>query len=312
MTRPRGYIRYIGNGLSALSVLFVAVRLISNPKGIELVSLSTESLVSLAAALGLFSFSAVSGAYAWVLLLKGGGVSVSLKEAYAIIGKAQIAKYLPGNIFQFVGRVSLGTDLAIPAGAVVVSMAVETGAVALAAAIVSGAGLLMDPVGFGTTQKILGQQSHTLAIWAIPLVIIVITLILVGSRTLRQWIIERLAFFNPVAVISAMALYGAVFLTAGLVITWIVSAIFGMETSTGWFHFAAGFSLAWLLGFIVPGAPGGIGIREAVFVGLFGNELGQGVAVGLAVLLRIITSLSDLLTFGIATLIARKLPPPAR
>jgi len=29
-----------------------------------------------------------------------------------------------------------------------------------------------------------------------------------------------------------------------------------------------GFALAWVLGFIVPGAPGGIGIREVILAGL--------------------------------------------
>jgi uncharacterized membrane protein YbhN (UPF0104 family) len=43
-------------------------------------------------------------------------------------------------------------------------------------------------------------------------------------------------------------------------------------------------------------------VREAVFVGLFESQMGAGLAVGLAVLLRFITILSDLLTFAIASI----------
>jgi len=58
--------------------------------------------------------------------------------------------------------------------------------------------------------------------------------------------------------------------------------------------------LAWVLGFIIPGAPGGIGIREVILAGLYAQELGQGMAVGLSVVLRVITSLGDLATFTLA------------
>jgi len=61
-----------------------------------------------------------------------------------------------------------------------------------------------------------------------------------------------------------------------------------------------GFALAWVLGFIVPGAPGGIGIREVILAGLYAQELGQGIAIGLSVVLRVIPSLGVLVAFGLA------------
>jgi len=61
-----------------------------------------------------------------------------------------------------------------------------------------------------------------------------------------------------------------------------------------------GICLAWVLGFIVPGTPGGIGIREVILAELYAQELGQGIAIGLSIVLRVITSLGDLVTFGLA------------
>jgi len=62
---------------------------------------------------------------------------------------------------------------------------------------------------------------------------------------------------------------------------------------------ADGLASAWVLGFIVPGSPGGIGIREVILAGLYAQELGQGIAIGLSVVLRMITSLGDLVAFGL-------------
>jgi hypothetical protein len=57
------------------------------------------------------------------------------------------------------------------------------------------------------------------------------------------------------------------------------------------------YAIAWLVGFAVPGASGGLGVREAVFLLLL--EQGPASAMGLqvAVSTRVITTLGDLLFF---------------
>ena len=47
----------------------------------------------------------------------------------------------------------------------------------------------------------------------------------------------------------------------------------------------------------MPGAPGGLGVREAVLLAAFGPIYGSGVAVGLTLCLRLVTTLGDAALF---------------
>ena len=56
-------------------------------------------------------------------------------------------------------------------------------------------------------------------------------------------------------------------------------------------------SIAWVAGFITPGASGGIGIREIVIVALLTPYITQPKALVLAIILRLVTICGDLLSF---------------
>ncbi len=66
------------------------------------------------------------------------------------------------------------------------------------------------------------------------------------------------------------------------------------------------FAVAWVAGYLTPGAPGGVGVREAMMVLLLPPVVGSGVAVGLAFTLRIATTLGDLVAF-LAGMVVRRL-----
>jgi hypothetical protein len=58
---------------------------------------------------------------------------------------------------------------------------------------------------------------------------------------------------------------------------------------------AGAFSLAWSAGFIVPGAPAGLGVREATLLATLGPMIGMGPAVTVAILHRLITAAIDVI-----------------
>ncbi len=300
-----------GNLLVLASLVFLGVTLVAHLHEMPPFRLSASSVLSVTGGTAIFCVGSVCLAFAWTVLLVGGNVRLSLRHAFILVGKSQIAKYLPGNVFHFVGRVTLGAAQGIRAEAIVLSMGVETVTLAVTAAVVSAIGLAAGGAELPWLLSLLGQRASVYVIsFAVLAVFILVALVLVSARV-RQWLKERADYVHPSRMVRAALLYLIVFLLDGVVISWLVGGFFGADASVRWYQFAWGFSLAWLLGFIVPGAPGGIGIREAVFVGLFAGELGQGLAVGLAVLLRVLTSLSDLITFGIATLLAGKSSRPA-
>jgi uncharacterized membrane protein YbhN (UPF0104 family) len=75
------------------------------------------------------------------------------------------------------------------------------------------------------------------------------------------------------------------------------------------------FALAWVVGFVTPGAPAGLGVREAVLLLLLAHGMGAANASLLILTLRIATTLGDMLCFilGLAVMprarALRRAPP---
>jgi uncharacterized membrane protein YbhN (UPF0104 family) len=59
------------------------------------------------------------------------------------------------------------------------------------------------------------------------------------------------------------------------------------------------YSFAWLLGFIVPLLPGGLGLRDGVLVALLASRVGAGPATAVAIALRLAATLGELLAIGL-------------
>jgi hypothetical protein len=64
------------------------------------------------------------------------------------------------------------------------------------------------------------------------------------------------------------------------------------------------FAGSWILGFVAPGAPAGLGIREAILSAWLSGSLPPAQIVLLVIALRIATTLGDLFNFMWASLAA--------
>ena len=67
------------------------------------------------------------------------------------------------------------------------------------------------------------------------------------------------------------------------------------------------FSVAWVAGFLIPGAPGGIGIRDGIVAVGLGLYIGDGSALSVAVGHRAIATLGDVVIFTIGLILRRKI-----
>lgn len=90
------------------------------------------------------------------------------------------------------------------------------------------------------------------------------------------------------------------FLVMGAAALVLLEAVWHVDDGVRWYELSRGYAIAFLLGHIVPGAPGGIGIREVVIVGLFSTTIGAGPALGNGVLVRFASIVGDYLCLVIA------------
>jgi uncharacterized membrane protein YbhN (UPF0104 family) len=104
--------------------------------------------------------------------------------------------------------------------------------------------------------------------------------------------------------ISSLFLCIAFFISSGLIMWFLNNSLWGRGTGSLLF-FVGAYAIAWVAGFVTPGASGGIGVREAVLVALLSPFTSPANALVLAIILRLITIIVDLLLFGLTYLVRK-------
>lgn len=100
----RKVLNITGSVIALLSVLFVAHRIMAYWAQVpdDTFTLKLLSLILILAAI--YGAANIILASAWRILMVGLEQSISSRIATRIYGLTQLAKYVPGNIFQFAGR----------------------------------------------------------------------------------------------------------------------------------------------------------------------------------------------------------------
>jgi hypothetical protein len=80
---------------------------------------------------------------------------------------------------------------------------------------------------------------------------------------------------------------------------------FDLQLSLPWTTWLPGFALAWTVGLVVPGAPGGLGVFEAVLLLRLGGGLAAAPLLAVALSYRLVATLGDVLASLLADLDGR-------
>lgn len=261
-------------------------------------------LVATVALTVLYAMLIPSTSIAWTWLLRTMEQRVSHGHMLAILATTQFGKYLPGNIAQHIGRIALSRNAGVQMPAALFSIAYEMLLVLVACAHITILALLWAPPD---------ALSHwRLAEYRLPLLMAVtlgaIAALLLAPR-LASWLASYRAHrrgehdysparlhLNAPTAIACYALYAANFCLIGAGL-WLVSrALLAGAAPTPHVAFLIGaFAGSWILGFIAPGAPAGLGIREAILSAWLSGSLPPAQIVLLVLALRIATTLGDLL-----------------
>lgn len=279
-----------------LTLFFLLAALRSHWAEVTQVRLDRRGWGLLGLALLLISASHVWSAGIWALILRLFRVRIGFWTAIALYLQTNLAKYLPGNIWHFYGRMLKVVESGSPWGVASLSVLLEPLLLAAAAAIA----------------MILGLGGDLWQISGLPLLKFLVPLGLMG---VLGGLHPR--FFNPViqkvskgktqnhdpiqltwypwqpllGELVFIALRGAGFLCVWAAITPLtlsqIPSLLGV------------FSGAWLAGFIIPGAPGGLGVFEFVALNLLeivgDRQVSTGSLLTIIALLRLISTLAELI-----------------
>ena len=302
MARGHRRSHLLGTGLALAGVAWVLWQILgsgwSPPDGFD----GRRILPAIALAAGLYALLCLLQAIGWWWLTGVYGERRPMAPTAAVWARTQIAKYLPGNVFHYVGRQALGRRLGLGHEALVASHLLEVISLLAAAAMIGAGGAI-------------ATHSPALATVSLPVVATAATVGLlawpVADAALRRlpFTAKRMTALPKLSVtragrllLPALACHAAFLIGTGLLLLLLLRA--AGPTAVGPMDVLWVYALAWVAGLLTPGAPGGLGVREAVLTLGLGSALGSGTAAALALGLRFVTLLGDIITFGIGMLVA--------
>ncbi len=166
--------------------------------------------------------------------------------SYYYFSKTEIAKYLPGNIFHFIGRQALASKIGISQ--------VEMAKSSLLLSLLLLTGTLFTSTFFAFLSY---DTPSTILILMVlsSILVIIISIYLYPSFPLSK------KFTMNIYLAVSIAFQG---ILLGVIIMYQHKEI----TADLFFLCVSIYTVSWLIGFITPGASGGLGVREGIFIAI--------------------------------------------
>ncbi|MDZ7956053.1 lysylphosphatidylglycerol synthase domain-containing protein [Nostoc sp. DedQUE09] len=232
----------------------------------------------------------------WTWILQELNQPVSSPQFIQVYLKTNIAKYLPGNIWHHYGRIVAAKNANIPTGAATLSVLLEP-LLMLAAALIIIVLCSSQFAAANTTLVIQILQFLSLAVvlgaihpWFLNAVI----------RFLYKLKAKKSAASTQPAVPFNVKSYPLRPLLGevgfmGLRATGFILTMFALGSlNANQIPLLLGaFSCAWLLGFVIPGAPGGLGVFEATAYELLRHHFPSALVFSAIALYRLISILAE-------------------
>lgn len=291
------------------TLFFLASALKNNWQEVAAIRIDAAEWAILATATGVTLLAHIWAGWVWSWIIKEfeqHPSSIKLIQAYL---KTNIAKYLPGNIGHYVGRIMAAKDLKVSTSAATISVLLEPLLMATAALIVvllCSQFTLMKSSAVVLIGQILGlivAMSVLHPLFLNPIIRFVHRRKGNKSKTVNSSSISL--SMNRYPLKPLFGEFGFLLLRAcGFIITLYAIAPINLSQ----FPLVIGaFSFAWLLGLVVPGAPGGIGVFEATAIALLGQSFPMALIVSASVLYRLISIIAETAAASLAWLDERRL-----
>lgn len=238
---------FLGKSLGILGLIFVFYKLSQEytlSSFLSQFSLLSDTIPLL---LILNFTSTLLGIYAWhIMLLNYAKEPFSYRTSYYYFAKTEISKYLPGNVFHFIGRQVLASKI-------------------------------------GITQMEMAKISVLFSFLLLVATIISSTVFAFSASDIPPYILTLMGLSSIIILISVILLYPSfpigkkvqmnILLAVSVALQGIMLGVIVMVQTD---HFTAGlffecvsiYIVSWLIGFITPGASGGLGIREGTFIAI--------------------------------------------
>jgi len=249
----------------------------------------TETVTQVnAAEVAVATVAMVAGAYlsmlSWRAILADLGAPLSQRDAGALFFVGQLGKYLPGSLWPVVAQMELGKKHRI---------ARKTSAAALLLAMLMG----VTSGGIVAAGTLPFAATGDLARYRWAFLVPAVGLVLLHPRVFAAVSTAALKVIRRAPLERGLSARGLAAAMAWALLQW---ALWGLAASmladgASYGVCLGAYALSWVAGFVVVVVPAGAGVREGAFVLLVGAVTGNGAAFGVALLLRLLSTVADAL-----------------
>jgi uncharacterized membrane protein YbhN (UPF0104 family) len=293
----------VGIAIGVAGLVFIGIRIAREREAIEDALADADPLWLVVALLSGIAAMTTIGAN-WLVILRDGGGVAPWRRGMAWFFVGQLGKYVPGGIWPVVGQAELAHRDHTPRSLAYWSTALSMLATLLGALTVAAVTGVAAPARTRVLPALLaaGLVIGFAALAAPPLRVRLHRLAdRVTERELRlpeaPWFAGIVARYVPAWVLFA---------GMNVCSAWALGGPQDASTTTTLIYATC---VSWAAGFVIIGLPGGLGVREAVFVSMMTGPLGAGVAVSVAVVSRVVSIAVDLLGAAVSVPVGRSAPP---
>lgn len=283
---------------------FLGKVLKDNWQQVAAIRITASGWACLSIALGVTLLAHLWAGWVWSFILREFKQPIDGIWAIQAYLKTNIAKYLPGNIWHYYGRIDAATKAGASLGAASVSVLLEP--LLMAASALLMAVLCSQQIWAKYGVPILVLQGLVLLgiLGTVHPKVLNPVIQRLGKQKQKQqnpaetsstpFVLEQYPLKPFLGELGFLILRGIGFLLTFLAIHPI--ALEELPVLLG------AFSVAWLLGLVVPGAPGGIGVFEATAISLLDRSFAPGIILSVVACYRLISVLAEAGGAGLAWL----------
>lgn len=291
------YLRWV---IFGATLFFVLKAFKDNWNAITSVSIDSRGWSMLAIALLVTLAAHTWSGWVWTWILQAFQQPIDPRWALQVYLKTNIAKYLPGNVWHFYGRITAISQAGCSLGVASLSVLLEPLLMAAAALIIALTSSSIGLIKVAPNISILALQiACAIAVLVAIHPFIINKVIYFLSKSKLKGKETKIVRLESYPILPLLGESGFLILRGtGFVFTlWPLVSIDPSQIP----QLISAFSFAWLLGLVVPGAPGGLGVFEAVAIALLDKQFSAAMVLSVA-LFRLVSILAEAIAAGFAWL----------
>ena len=251
----------------------------------------------------------ICSCYPWLVYTRSlSGRKIPFSAAMPVYTQSNLYKYLPGNVFQYVGRNQLAADMDISHVDVACATVLDVLFCVFWTAVIS---VIM--LG-GRIAELMSKYGKNLLIVGAAGIVLFILLILAVRLKFRDKFKAYISRYSKAFAKEnrPMLLRGAFYYllqnaVSAAMYMGCLALIVPKADRGELIALTGAFLFAWIIGFVTPGAPGGIGIREGVMLFVCGDSFADRIVLFVLVM-RIGSVFADVAAFIIGKVYAKAKP----